>query len=200
MLNVALRSSVLHRNRHCYHRICVMSSESKSNQPKWQSQPPYISNDASFQPKYIGNCECGRVSIECSSDPLDVKICHCRGCQKLHGAPMQIACIFRKHHIRFTRNSLEWLKFYSADNQINEHVLPCKLSCIYCNTMIADEGRNMFLAFPSIFNFKNNKTPDSFKPKCHIFYGQRVVDITDNLPKWMGHKQHSSQLWQNSFE
>eukprot|EP01084_Bolivina_argentea_P263196 445370_1 len=196
MLNLIYRNSVF-RIRYLLSTFS-MASESKSNQLDWQLQPPYIANDKEFQPKYFGKCDCGKISIECRTDPLDVKICHCKGCQKIHGAPMQIACIFYKKDIQFTQNCINNLKFYSSDNQINEHVLPCKLSCKYCNTMIADEGRNMFLAFPSIFDFKNNKTPDSFKPKCHIFYGQRAIDISDELPKWIGHKQ-KSQLYQSQL-
>ncbi|MBW1749068.1 MAG: hypothetical protein JRJ34_12020 [Deltaproteobacteria bacterium] len=61
-----------------------------------------------------------------------------------------------------------------------------------CGTLIADEGRNMWLAFPSLFNFGGvSKVPAKFKPTCHIFYGMRVIDINDDLPKWSGHKNHS---------
>ena len=175
-----------------------MAAESKSNDADkaindWRSQPPYLSNEENFKSKYSGKCHCGKISIECRTDPLDVKICHCTDCQKLQGAPMQIAAIFHKNDIRFGKDCVEHLKFYSAEKQASGHMLPCKLSCVHCNTMIADEGRRMFLAFPSIFDFEKG-TPDSFKPKCHIFYGQRVVDIADDLDKWMGHKK-KSQLY-----
>jgi hypothetical protein len=61
-----------------------------------------------------------------------------------------------------------------------------------CGTLIADEGRNMWLAFPSLFNFADvSKVPTKFKPTCHIFYGMRVVDMNDDLPKWLGHKNQS---------
>jgi hypothetical protein len=50
----------------------------------------------------------------------------------------------------------------------------------------------MWLAFPSLFNFGGvSKVPTKFKPTCHIFYGMRVIDINDDLPKWSGHKNHS---------
>ena len=178
-----------------------MASENKRNDSdeteQWKLKPPYL-NDQDFKPKYAGKCDCGKITIECSTDPLDVKICHCNGCQKIHGSSHQIAAILHKTNIRFTNDSFKYLKFYSSERKINEHILPCKLSCNYCGTMIADEGRNMFLVFPSIFDFKNNVIPDIWKPRCHIFYGQRVVDIDDKLPKWLGHKK-KSQLYQSQL-
>jgi hypothetical protein len=44
----------------------------------------------------------------------------------------------------------------------------------------------------SCFNFGGvSKVPTKFKPTCHIFYGMRVIDINDDLPKWSGHKNQS---------
>ena len=47
-----------------------------------------------FKAKYRASCHCNSVQYEVCADPVDAKICHCRVCQKLHGAPMQWAAIF----------------------------------------------------------------------------------------------------------
>ncbi len=151
-------------------------------------------DDSAFIPKYRAACFCGKVRYEVSAEPVDAKICHCRTCQTLHGAPMQWAAIFHKHHVRFTAG-LDQLRFFNSELGINKHILPCKVSCNQCGTPIADEGRRMWLAFPTLFDFgPDTGIPDSFKPTCHLFYGQRVIDISDNLPKWSGHKNHSARL------
>lgn len=49
-----------------------------------------------------------------------------------------------------------------------------------------DEGRNMILLFPSLIHLKTDEDKAYFKPRCHMFYGQRVMDIPDGLPKWSG--------------
>jgi hypothetical protein len=49
-----------------------------------------------------------------------------------------------------------------------------------------DEGRNMILLFPSLVHLKTAEDKAYFKPRCHMFYGQRVMDIPDGLPKWSG--------------
>ncbi len=154
--------------------------------------PDYASlTDANFVAKYRASCYCNAVRYEVCSDPVDAKICHCLACQKLHGAPMQWAAIFYKRDVRITKG-IEHLVFYNSELNTQQRTLPCKVSCALCGTHIADEGRNMWLAFPSLFKFSGYpEVPEKFKPSCHIFYGMRVIDIDDELPKWSGHKNHS---------
>ena len=151
-------------------------------------------SDEKFIVKYRASCFCKAVQYEVQSDPVDSKICHCLACQKLHGAPMQWAAIFHKHDVRITKGN-EHLHFYNSELQKHERILPCKVSCALCGSLIADEGRNMWLAFPSLFDFgAARKIPESFKPTCHIFYSMRVIDIDDSLPKWTAHKNKSQKL------
>lgn len=44
----------------------------------------------------------------------------------------------------------------------------------------------MILLFPSLIHLKTDEAKAHFKPRCHMFYGQRVMDIPDGLPKWSG--------------
>lgn len=158
--------------------------------------PEYGSvEDAGFMIKYRANCFCKAVRIEVCADPVDAKICHCRTCQSLHGAPMQWAAIFHKHDVRIT-SGRQWLKFYNSEKNVDDRILPCKVRCGLCGTPVADEGRRMWLAFPSLFDFGfPPMVPKAFVPTCHIFYGSRVVDINDDLPKWSGHKNSSERMF-----
>ena len=149
-------------------------------------------NAEGFIAKYRARCHCGAVRYEVCADPVDAKICHCRACQALHGAPMQWAAIFHKHDVRLV-TELEELRFYNSELDQPQRVLPCKVSCARCGTLIADEGRRMWLAFPTLFDFGTPpQVPKAFRPTCHIFYGMRAVDVDDGLPKWSGHKDEST--------
>jgi hypothetical protein len=107
---------------------------------------------------------------------------------------MQWAAIFHKRHVRFTAG-LEDLVFYNSEQNRSGRILPCKVHCGKCGTPIADEGRKMWLAFPSLFDFGYPaEVPEPFKPTCHLFYGSRVIEIQNDLPKWSGHKNHSELL------
>lgn len=151
-------------------------------------------DDKSFIAKYRASCRCSVVRYEVRADPVDAKICHCSDCQVLHGAPMQWAAIFHKRDVRFTAG-VEHLRFYNSALERNERIVPCKVACAICGSLIADEGRNMWLAFPTLFDFGTPpRVPAAFMPTCHIFYGTRVMEITDELPKWSGHKDRSTLL------
>jgi hypothetical protein len=157
--------------------------------------PGYASTqDEGFVAKYRARCHCGAIRYEVCAGPVDAKICHCRSCQVLHGAPMQWAAIFDKRDVRLV-SGIEALRFYNSELDSEERRLPCKVRCARCSTLIADEGRRMWLAFPSLFDFGTPpRVPEAFKPTCHIFYGARVMDIDDGLPKWSGHKNESALL------
>lgn len=157
--------------------------------------PEYASpRDPAFEAKYAARCHCDAVRYEVQADPVDAKLCHCRDCQVLHGAPMQWAAIFHKRDVRITAG-IDCLRFYASGTGRAERILPCKISCGRCGTPIADEGRRMWLAFPELFDFgRPRRIPDAFRPTCHIFYGMRVVNVNDDLPKWAGHKDRSGLL------
>lgn len=139
-------------------------------------------------------CHCGAVRYAVNAYPVDAKICHCTNCQTVHGAPMQWAAIFNKTDVVFLRGERH-LKFYNTALKTTDRTLPCKVACQSCGTWIADDGRRMWLAFPTLFDFSSvDKLPQAFMPTCHIFYEERVIDMNDALPKWSGHKNKSEQL------
>lgn len=52
----------------------------------------------------------------------------------------------------------------------------------------------MALLFPSLVHFKNDEEKKKFYPKCHMFYGERAIDVPDGLPKWEGMKDKSELI------
>ncbi|KZV68838.1 hypothetical protein PENSPDRAFT_581773 [Peniophora sp. CONT] len=182
-LDVGDDEAHLSKGEHPHDHQLENSTEGKH---EWKTRPPYRiheSNDK-FDVKYEANCHCERVHYQLSrAEPLDSKLCHCTTCQTQHAAPFQWAAIFHKEDINFTRghHALEW---YDPSSKSIEHVLPCKVRCAFCHSPIMDEGRNMVLIFPSLVHLKTKEAKEAFKPRCHIFYSQRVVDVPDGLPKW----------------
>ena len=147
-----------------------------------------------FAARYRARCCCGAVRYAVGADPVDAKVCHCPVCQTLHGAPMQWAAVFHKRDVRLVEG-IDRLRFYNSERDRHERILPCKVRCALCGTPIADEGRTMWLAFPSLFDFGSPPAvPEAFRPTCHIFYGARAMDVDDGLPKWSGHSNASALL------
>jgi hypothetical protein len=134
------------------------------------------------------------VAFELHGDPLDAKHCHCKQCQRLHGAPFQWAVLFAKTACRIVRNEHNALHFFSTQTKTDAHNVPCKVSCDRCRAPLFDEGRNMVLVYPSTIRFEGGHVPLDFQPTAHIFYAERVMDVADGIPKWAGHKGDSELL------
>ena len=135
----------------------------------WKHQPPYNPKT----PRELGavkwraQCQCGKVSYLVKRDrPLNVKICHCRNCQVMHGAPFQLAAIFEKEDLAFIPGSGD-LSFYSASNNSQDYDLPCKVSCSFCHSPIFDEGRKMVLLMPELIQIEG--TPEEQRKQREVF-------------------------------
>lgn len=58
----------------------------------------------------------------------------------------------------------------------------------------------MILLFPTLVKFKSKEERDKWAPSCHMFYGQRVVDIHDGRPKYKrldgeGAEEMDREIW-----
>jgi len=167
--------------------------------------PTAVNHEAEdSEPKvYSASCYCGRVRYDVRGDPITSKLCHCVGCQLLHGAPFEWVAIFAKENVRFHPCSLQYLYFYnstldkgwsSRDAASREQAV--KVSCSHCRSPVADEGRHNWLAFCTSFGFTKEETiPKAFQHSCHLFYKQRCIDVNDDKQKWNGHQKASSR-WQ----
>jgi hypothetical protein len=117
---------------------------------------------------------------------------------------MEWVAIYDKNRVRFPNPSaLKFLYFYNSEldhgwnsNEAEHRKLPVKISCNHCRSPIADEGRNMWLAYCTLFDFPDYLgIPDSFRHKHHLFYGSRCLNMheIDKEKKWMGHKDQSNE-------
>ncbi|KAG1804762.1 Mss4-like protein [Suillus plorans] len=192
----------------------IPSSDGGDSEKDWMSKPPYnwlpargVSGEELFKTKYESSCWCGAVRFAFAGDPFDAKYCHCRQCQQLHGAPFQWAVIFPKTSVRILQNTSDALHFFSTTTKNTCHHVPCKVSCEICRAPLFDEGKRTVLAYPSGFKFPpiearlnttDAKDGEAFQPSCHIFYGQRIMEVCDGIPKWSGHKDDSELMQEMS--
>lgn len=109
------------------------------------------------------------------------------------GAPFQWAALFHKDALRFVKG-VDNLMFYYPPEKMEAHHLPCKVSCSTCHSPMADEGRKMWMAFPTLFKTDSGELPEAFRASCHIFYKDRRLDIKDGTPKWAELNNKSEQI------
>lgn len=74
------------------------------------------------------------------------------------------------------------LRFFNGALKRPERIQPWKVRCGRCGTPIADDGRTMWMAFSTLFDFgEPPRVPEAFRPICHIFYGSRVIDAPGRI-------------------
>jgi len=172
----------------------VPSKDGGDSEKDWLHKPPYNWSSDKFKADWHASCFCGNLEFEFVGKPWASKFCHCKTCQRIHGAPFQHAVIFPKTSVRMVKNENNALDFYSTEKHNSEHYVPCKIHCRNCTSNMFDEGRATVLAYPSSFNFPDGKMPNDFQSQAHIFYGSRSMDVPDGLPKWEGHMEHSKLM------
>jgi len=165
----------------------------------WASAPPY-GNDP-FVAKYTASCFCKRVRFEVSGDPMTARLSNCSMSMRLHAAPEQWAALFPKTAVRFAESGLPFLRWYHVESDTlclagDERVLPSKVRCDHCGTWVAEEGPDMFMTFPTLFEFVAGDAavvtgdarpafPQSFLPECRVFCSSRALHYNDGLPSFL---------------
>lgn len=139
--------------------------------------------------EYIGSCFCGNIQFKTEGDPLFTQHCHCEKCREIAalsqrtddkiGYSFTAAYLAEKFKIIRGKSQLKMLQRNHSD----------LLLCSTCKSLIygisQDPAKQAGIGINvNNFNF-DNTLPPSFKPDKHIWYQNRVVDIEDDLPKYM---------------
>jgi hypothetical protein len=59
-------------------------------------------------PVYEGGCLCGQVRWRATAEPANVRVCHCRLCQRWTGAPFFARAIFRAEDFAWSGATTSW--------------------------------------------------------------------------------------------
>ncbi len=124
-----------------------------------------------------GKCPCGKVAFTATEAPVFQGYCHCESCQRAQAAPMLAFALFPAQAVTIEGDT-------TALNVSGSDGAAIRLSCAACGTRVANEpgGGSLGLRalFPSLFD-----QHDWFKPTMHIFCEDRMVDVSDELPKYL---------------
>lgn len=152
--------------------------------------------------KYSGQCYCGAVQFHCDSDPFFTQYCHCNKCREVAsnskreadklGYAWTAGYLTSDFHITSGIDNLD------AVNKNNAKLLLCKTchGLIYGISLDPDKQAGIGINVNN-FNFRK-AIPESFKPIRHIWYTNRVVNFSDNLPKFKDAPQEqfgSGEIW-----
>ncbi|KTD25175.1 MULTISPECIES: GFA family protein [Legionella] len=152
--------------------------------------------------KYLGECYCGAVKFYCDGDPFFTQYCHCNKCREVASQSKRDA---DKQGYAWTAGYLKSRFHITAgidklDEMIrnNARLFLCKSchSLIYGISLDPNQQEGIGINATN-FHFIGSM-PESFKPVRHIWYGDRIVNSDDNLPKFKDAPKEqfgSGELW-----
>ena len=123
---------------------------------------------------YAGGCLCGQVRWRATGQPANVRVCHCRNCQRATGGPFFARAVFPAEVITRTGATTRWPTSPRID----------RLSCATCGTPVFSEPKDaparLGVALATLDD------PGALAPEIHIWVDRKLawVRIDDGLPQY----------------
>jgi hypothetical protein len=128
-------------------------------------------------PPAAGGCQCGAVRYRLTVPAVWTGFCHCRMCQRAHGAPVVVWLTVPSAGITFERGALSW---YSSSPEAERGFCPrCGTQLVWKPSPMpaADPGRDIAAA--------TLDDPSSLEPEMHLWCESAMpwLTIDDGLPR-----------------
>jgi len=122
-----------------------------------------------------GGCLCGAVRYRCDGDPINVRICHCRKCQKAMGSPFYARALYDQRAISVSGDTGRYPSSENLD----------RVFCKQCGTRLFSWRRNGTAAGVALAAFDDR---NAFAPTEHIWVDEKMhwVTLDDELPQYPG--------------
>ena len=124
-----------------------------------------------------GTCLCGSVTWTVEAEPVLQAFCHCKSCQRAHSAVLVAVALVPEESVSIS-GDLDSRTVTDVENAAVRH------SCAKCGTRVLNTTGRGHSHLRSVFPILCDND-DWFQPSMHIFYEDRVVEISDALPKFL---------------
>lgn len=135
-----------------------------------------------------GQCYCRLIQFEIHAAPLFTQYCHCNKCREIASASQRasdkigyshtVALLTKDFLIITGKESLEAIRKNNA----------ILYQCSICKSQIYGIAKDPQYRQTIGLNYNNFllpvSVPSEFKPIRHVYYSNRTVDFSDNLPKF----------------
>ena len=120
-----------------------------------------------------GGCLCGAVRFKASGDPINVRVCHCRDCQKAMGSPFFARALFSQDALTVEGDSARYASSAATD----------RVFCKTCGTRLFSWRTNGTAAGVALATFDDR---NAFTPTEHIWVKEKIgwVKLDDGLPQY----------------
>ena len=124
--------------------------------------------------RHEGGCPCGQLRWRASAAPANVRICHCRNCQKATGGPFFARAVFLAEDFDWSGEVLAWASSPRID----------RLACARCGAPVLSAPKDLPARVGvTLASFDE---PDAVRPQMHIWVSEKRswVRIDDGLPQY----------------
>lgn len=122
---------------------------------------------------YQGLCFCGAVEFEVTGAPAVMGFCHCQDCKSWLAAPMSAFTLWPPDSVRITKGEANVGSYSKSEAAHRKY-------CTSCGGALMTDHPEMGLVDVYVSLLKGF----DFKPEMHVNYENKVVSITDGLPKF----------------
>ncbi|MFK7990826.1 MAG: GFA family protein [Sandaracinaceae bacterium] len=120
-----------------------------------------------------GQCYCGAVLVEVQADPVFSAYCHCESCRRWHSAPITALAAWPANAVKIT----------GAVTESTHNAKSVRTTCAACGggVLMGKPGLGWRVVYPLLLT----GSQFNYEPALHLFYGERVMDVNDGLPKFL---------------
>ena len=129
--------------------------------------------------KHEGACFCGQVRLEVTGKAVVSGYCHCHSCRKWHAAPINAWTLWPSDAVQIIAGEDK----VHAFNLQGEGGTSTRLSCTSCGGAVANMKPQLSMTIVYAMTLADSSY--KFEPALHIFYAERVEDMSDSLPKFV---------------
>ncbi|WP_176057492.1 GFA family protein [Paraburkholderia sp. BCC1876] len=124
-------------------------------------------------------CLCGTIRIELSGEPVARANCHCGSCRDFYGTSMLSATAWPAEQVTVTRGSVS--TFRHPAKQLT------RAFCAACGEIVFGTNRLGMRVLPNslVARAAGGELPEALRPTLHLFYRHRLVEVQDELPKYL---------------
>src|SRR5215212_2179202 len=122
-----------------------------------------------------GGCLCCAVRFRAEGEPINVRICHCRNCQKAMGSPFFARALFNQNDLTVEGSTARYASSEALD----------RVFCKNCGTRLFAWRRNGTVAGVALAAFDDR---NAFAPTEHIWVAEKMhwLRLDDGLPQRSG--------------
>jgi len=169
-------------------------SRSKAQAGAGAEEPQQEAELPEFKADFSGACFCGEVKVACAGEPRSVSYCHCSICRRLSGAPFSCQALFSAEQVVLEVEPGSGLQSVRTSKGVERSRCASCLSPVQATLF---GGKLVALPLGLLTDWRGSaqtegsedaaaKAKDALRPRHHLYYGSRVMDVRDGLPKFEG--------------